>query len=164
MYYRTGYISILFCFEDANNSLVAVTVSPCLVADPMLVSLSQDLIGVLADNPGCIEPVQQRVLPTIISILQATDDKVPTGLQSVSQHQRWLTYWDHQVASLNGSTLVQVMACCLTAPSHHLIQYWPVISETPMNSIRFHRQLFSWQIMAVVWCKTTITPLLMHFS
>ena len=168
MYYRTGYISILFCFEDANNSLVAVTVSPCLVADPMLVSLSQDLIGVLADNPGCIEPVQQRVLPTIISILQATDDKVPTGLQSVSQHQRWLTYWGHQVASLNGSTLVQVMACCLTAPSHHpdlpTLPHWAEAfrisrpaSDLPHFYKIFRFQLKSDQHVFPVWTAMQLT-------
>ena len=28
-----------------------------------------------------------------------------------------------------GSTLVQVMACCLTAPSHYLNQHWLIISE-----------------------------------
>ena len=27
------------------------------------------------------------------------------------------------------STLVQVMACCLTAPSHYLNQYWLIISK-----------------------------------
>ena len=29
----------------------------------------------------------------------------------------------------SGSTLAQVMACCLTAPSHYLNQYWLIISE-----------------------------------
>ena len=27
----------------------------------------------------------------------------------------------------SGSTLAHVMACCLTAPSHYLKQYWPII-------------------------------------
>ena len=29
-----------------------------------------------------------------------------------------------------GSTLAQVMACCLTAPSHYLNQCWPVIQQS----------------------------------
>ena len=33
--------------------------------------------------------------------------------------------WRHR----SGSTLAQVMACCLTAPSHYLNQCWPLISE-----------------------------------
>ena len=32
------------------------------------------------------------------------------------------------------SALVQVMACCLTAPSHYLKQYWVVISEVLLLS------------------------------
>ena len=34
----------------------------------------------------------------------------------------------------SGSTLAQVMACCLTAPSHYLNQCWPMISEVLCNS------------------------------
>ena len=35
------------------------------------------------------------------------------------------TIWRHK----SGSTLAQVMACCLTAPSHYLNQYWLIISK-----------------------------------
>ena len=34
----------------------------------------------------------------------------------------------------SGSTLSQVMACCLTAPSHYLNQCWPIISEVQRSS------------------------------
>ena len=34
------------------------------------------------------------------------------------------------------STMIQVMACCLMAPSHYLIQCWPVISEIPRNTYK----------------------------
>ena len=39
----------------------------------------------------------------------------------------WLidAIWRHRT----GSTLAQVMACCLTAPSHHLHQCWLIISS-----------------------------------
>ena len=33
-----------------------------------------------------------------------------------------------------GSTLAQVMACCLMAPSHYLNQYWQIISEVMWHS------------------------------
>ena len=33
----------------------------------------------------------------------------------------------------SGSTLAQVMACCLTAPSHYLNQCWLIISEVPWH-------------------------------
>ena len=34
----------------------------------------------------------------------------------------------------SGSTLVQVMACCLTAPSHYLNQCWLIINEVQWQS------------------------------
>ena len=34
----------------------------------------------------------------------------------------------------SGSTLAQVMACCLTAPSHYLNQCWLIISEVQWHS------------------------------
>ena len=40
------------------------------------------------------------------------------------------TIWRHR----SGSTLAQVMACCLTAPSHYLNQYWLIISEVLWDS------------------------------
>ena len=38
--------------------------------------------------------------------------------------------WRHR----SGSTLDQVMACCLTAPSHYLNQCWPIISKVLWHS------------------------------
>ena len=40
------------------------------------------------------------------------------------------TIWWHR----SGSTLVQVMACCLTAPSHYLNQCWLIISKVLWHS------------------------------
>ena len=34
----------------------------------------------------------------------------------------------------SGSTFAQVMACCLTAPSHYLYQWWLIISEVQRHS------------------------------
>ena len=42
------------------------------------------------------------------------------------------TIWRHR----SGSTLVQVMACCLMAPSHYLNQCWLIISEVCDNHLR----------------------------
>ena len=38
--------------------------------------------------------------------------------------------WRHR----SGSTLAQVMACCLTAPSHYLTQCWLIISKAQWHS------------------------------
>ena len=40
------------------------------------------------------------------------------------------TLWRHK----SGSTLAQVMACCLTAPSHYLNQCWLIISKVQWHS------------------------------
>ena len=40
------------------------------------------------------------------------------------------TIWRHR----SGSTLAQVMACCLTAPSHYLNQCWLIISTIQWHS------------------------------
>ena len=43
--------------------------------------------------------------------------------------------WWHR----SGSTMAQVMACCLTAPSHYLNQCWLIISEIiPMYRLWLH--------------------------
>ena len=50
------------------------------------------------------------------------------------------------------STLVQVMACCLTAPSHYLTQYWLIMSGVFLPSLwgQFHwkcsRDLFNFDM------------------
>ena len=40
------------------------------------------------------------------------------------------TIWRHR----SESTLVQVLACCLTAPSHHLNQCWLIVSKVQRHS------------------------------
>ena len=54
----------------------------------------------------------------------------------LSQPQCVNSLWPRDVIWWQGSrsTLAQVMACCLTAPSHHLNQCWPMISEVLWHS------------------------------
>ena len=44
------------------------------------------------------------------------------------------TIWRHK----SGSTLDQVMACCLTAPSHYLNQCWLIISKIQWHSSEYN--------------------------
>ncbi|KAH8021016.1 hypothetical protein HPB51_011795 [Rhipicephalus microplus] len=53
-----------------------------MLLDPILVSICQDIFKELCRNPLCCGALQQRLLPTIISILQASLDKIPSGLQA----------------------------------------------------------------------------------
>lgn len=52
--------------------------------DPLITSLTQDILRELTSTSGSRNQIQARLLPTIISILKSTPDKVPMGLQSVS--------------------------------------------------------------------------------
>ena len=49
----------------------------------------------------------------------------------------------------SGSTLVQVMACCLEAPSHYLNKYWLIISEVQWQ--QFHQRYLSHQSLKLHW-------------
>ena len=71
------------------------------------------------------------------------------GQLRVCKYNVWELFWNgplrvflHQIVTLNsfrpsdamwrhrsGSTLAQVMACCLTTPSHYLNQCWVIISK-----------------------------------
>ena len=58
--------------------------------------------------------------------------------------------WLHRARS----TLPQVMACCLTAPSHYLNQCWPIISDVLWHSLEgnFCRYLsLSWVWQSLIW-------------
>ena len=69
------------------------------VTDPLLVSLAQDVFTVLAKNERCIVALQQRLLPTLLSVLQATSDKLPFGMQSVSADLCSLKTVRHQLVN-----------------------------------------------------------------
>ena len=44
--------------------------------------------------------------------------------------------WGHTTRHRSGSTLAQVMACCLAAPSHYLTQCWLIIRESSDHQLR----------------------------
>ena len=62
-----------------------------------------------------------------------------------------------------GSTLVQVMACCLTAPSHYLDECWLIISGvlwlSPESHFTWYAQdSYLWNKFENYWFKITNTP------
>ena len=68
------------------------------------------------------------------------------GLNSVSAisviwwRTHWLTHWGrvtYLYASVNYPSLVQIMACAWTAPSHYLNQYWNVADCTLRNKLQW---------------------------
>ena len=59
------------------------------------------------------------------------------AIQLVEIQSSMLTRWPPSDAiwwQRSGSTLAQVMACCLTAPSHYLNQRWLIISKVQWHS------------------------------
>ena len=53
-------------------------------SDHVLTSLIEDIFKVIATTPGCCVPLENRLVPTLVSILEAEGDKVSSGLQSVA--------------------------------------------------------------------------------
>ena len=49
----------------------------------MVASLSQDVFKELSQIEACQGPMQTRLIPTLVSIMQAPADKIPAGLCAV---------------------------------------------------------------------------------
>ncbi|XP_022238749.1 importin-9-like [Limulus polyphemus] len=84
-------IQIVLSIDKDFTATVEGKVSPLAIAvflkhssDPVLVSLSQEIFKELCTIPSCQGNVLQRLLPTIVSILNAPTDKITMGLQAVS--------------------------------------------------------------------------------
>ena len=74
-------------------SCIATQVSPLAIAiflkynsDPVISSLSQDIFRVVGSNPGCSPALQARLAPTLLSILEASEDK--NGLKGTALEVR----------------------------------------------------------------------------
>ena len=63
----------------------------------------------------------QEIIIFGIHLRLSTSSLTHCGLVMPWRHRSW-------------STMVQVMACCLTAPSHYLIQYWLLVREVLWHS------------------------------
>ena len=67
------------------------------------------------------------------------------GNYNIPIHSLWASsdiMWWHRP----GSTLAQVMTCCLTAPSHYLNQCWLIISEVQWHSVENNFTRKTWAI------------------
>ena len=78
----------------------------------------------------------------------------PPALVVSERHEPW---WNR-----SGSTLAQVMACCLTAPSHYLNQCWLNISVALWHSAendftRNAQDIYPWYQFENYWFKTSTT-------
>ncbi|KAM6977557.1 importin-9 [Aplochiton taeniatus] len=71
---------------SAENKICPLTIAIFLKYnnDPVVASLAQDIFKELAQVEGCQGPMQMRLIPTLVSIMQAPADKIPTGLCATS--------------------------------------------------------------------------------
>ncbi|XP_020492442.2 importin-9 [Labrus bergylta] len=71
---------------SAENKICPLTIAIFLKYnnDPVVASLAQDIFKELAQIEGCQVPMQMRLIPTLVSIMQAPPDKIPTGLCATS--------------------------------------------------------------------------------
>ena len=69
-------------------------------------------------------------------------------LQCVAREKKINAMWPSDATwwQRSGSILAQVMACCLTTPSHYLNQHWLIISEDLQHSpeVNFTQYIYPW--------------------
>ncbi|GFG36391.1 hypothetical protein Cfor_01763 [Coptotermes formosanus] len=69
---------------ESRVTSLAIAVFLKYNSDPFIIVLVQDVFKELSQNPECLSPLQQRLVPTLVSILNAPADKIPSGLHAVA--------------------------------------------------------------------------------
>ncbi|KAH0619009.1 hypothetical protein JD844_018608 [Phrynosoma platyrhinos] len=71
---------------SAENKICPFTIAIFLKYsnDPVVASLAQDIFKELAQIEACQDAMQMRLIPTLVSIMQAPADKIPAGLCATS--------------------------------------------------------------------------------
>ncbi|CAF96488.1 unnamed protein product, partial [Tetraodon nigroviridis] len=83
--YNNGTHQPLLFFPPLSLFLSCFDLLACfLSSDPVVASLAQDIFKELAQIEGCQGPMQMRLIPTLVSIMQAPPDKIPSGLCATS--------------------------------------------------------------------------------
>ena len=75
------------CFS--KSELIAISL--ITFSDPVITSLTQDIFKVLAQTPGCLGPLESKLVPTLVSILEGggaatagPEKSAMSGLQPIS--------------------------------------------------------------------------------
>ncbi|OXB72277.1 UNVERIFIED_CONTAM: hypothetical protein H355_003810 [Colinus virginianus] len=84
-------LCIVCTVDPAFTASVESKICPFTIAiflkysnDPVVASLAQDIFKELAQIEACQGPMQMRLIPTLVSIMQAPADKIPAGLCATS--------------------------------------------------------------------------------
>ena len=81
-----------------------------------------------------------------------------TVMVMARQLTHWYLHGDTTWRHRSWSTLVQVMACCLTAPNHYLNQCWPIISWVLWHACEGYftgnaQDMYDWDMFEIYTCK-----------
>jgi len=68
--------------QEAKVAPLAIAIFLKYSSDPLIIGLSQDIFKILSKNPECAGPLQTRLIPTIVSILNSQD--LYPGMKSVA--------------------------------------------------------------------------------
>lgn len=84
-------LCIVCTVDPAFTTSVENKICPLTIAiflkynnDPVVASLAQDIFKELAQIEGCQGPMHTRLIPTLVSIMHAPPDKIPSGLCATS--------------------------------------------------------------------------------
>lgn len=92
----------------------------------MVASLAQDIFKELAQIEGCQGPMQMRLIPTLVSIMQAPPDKIPSGLCAVSLqgHKKTQVYTRSQLSEVGINVSLFHKLCTQTMMSSVILFFF----------------------------------------
>ncbi|XP_063995676.1 importin-9 [Diachasmimorpha longicaudata] len=84
--------AVLISLDKSFTASVEEKIGPLTIAvfvkyhsDPEILSICQDLFKELTENPECIEPLQTRLIPTLVSMMTGSPDKsADEGIKGVA--------------------------------------------------------------------------------
>ena len=113
--------------------------------------------SVVAFTRGLFDKKYPRYQSTQWKITHCNSQPYSSSGQWVNSLKPSEAIWRHRT----GSTLVQAMACCLTAPSHYLNQCWLIISEVlwhspDSNFTENASDIYRWNDFEIYWFETVV--------
>eukprot|EP00064_Thunnus_orientalis_P013015 superscaffoldBa00002064_g13052 len=111
---------------SAENKICPLTIAIFLKYnnDPVVASLAQDIFKELAQIEGCQGPMQMRLIPTLVSIMQAPPDKIPSGLCALDQILRAILSKMQQAETLSVmQSLIMVFAHLVHSQLEPLLEF-----------------------------------------
>lgn len=71
---------------SVSNKIISLTIAIFLKYhdNPYLLELVQDLLKILSQNPYCLQPLQERIIPTLVSILNMRGQQANFSMQEIA--------------------------------------------------------------------------------